>query len=297
MQLGVHLPQNEIGHDRAAILDFVQAAEGIGYDSLIMGEHVLAIDAPAAGLTRPYTMDWVWHEPFVLFAWLAAHTTRVRFMTSVMVLPLRQTALAARQAAEVDFLSGGRLMLGVGTGWNEPEFEAMGSDWASRGARLDEQVALMRELWSKPIVNFEGRYHHVRHMGITPTPRRTIPIWMGGMANVVLDRIGRIGDGWNVLRSQYTGRVSEADADADFHRRLARIHAAARKAGRDPAAIGIGTAIDVVEGPLEQQVAEARRWRELGATFTAIRTTAAGFTSLDQHLDAIRAFHEGASTA
>lgn len=291
MQLGVHLPQNELGLDREAIRRFVQEAEAIGYHYLIMGEHVLGSDAAEQDENRPYTADWVWHEPFVLFAWLSALTQRIQFMPSVMVISQRQGVLVAKQAAELDFLSGGRLMLGVGTGWSTVEYEALGVDFATRGRRIDEQIQLMRALWGERLVDFDGEFHTVRGGGLNPRPTQQIPIWYGGMSNRVLDRIGRLCDGWNVRRTDFL-LMDEAEQEREFRRKLGRIHAAAEGAGRDPSRIQIGVAIDVAGRTAAEQAAEAERWRERGATHAAIRTTHADLDGLDQHLDAIRAFHE-----
>lgn len=303
LQLGAHLPQNEFGADTDALRRFAAGCEDIGYDYLIMGEHVLSHDASTQraafpeggagrGEERPYTPDWVWREPLVLFGYLAAITTRIRFMPSVLVLPLRQTALLAKQAAEVDALSGGRLILGVGVGWSALEFEAMGEEFPTRGRRAEEQIALLRALWSEPLVHFEGRFHRVRGGGLNPRPARPIPIWAGGMSDPVLDRIGRLCDGWSIQRTYYTD-LSPEDADADFAARLGRVHAAARAAGRDPAAIGLGAAIDAAGNPLERQLALARQWEARGATHLALRTTRAGLGGEpDRHLETLRAFHD-----
>ena len=296
MQLGAHLPQNELGAEVQALRDFVQGCEAIGYDYLIMGEHVLSHDAASQAPQtteepRPYTPDWVWHEPMVLFGYLAAITERLKFMPSVMVLPLRQTALIAKQAAEVDVLSGGRLILGIGVGWSALEFEALGQDFHTRGRRTEEQIALMRRLWSEPLVTFEGRFDRLRQGGLNPRPARPIPIWAGGMSDPVLDRIGRLCDGWAIQRTFYT-ELSPEDADSHFAERLERVHTAADGAGRAPASIDLGAAIDVAGNSLDEQVTLARQWEARGATHLALRTTRAGFTELDQHLEAYRAFHD-----
>ena len=296
LQLGAHLPQNEFGADVPALRDFVTGCEAIGYDYLIMGEHVLSHDAASQAPQtreepRPYTPDWVWHEPLVLFGYLAAITERIRFMTSVMVLPMRQTALVAKQAAEVDVLSGGRLILGIGVGWSRLEFEALGEEFTTRGRRTEEQIALLRRLWSEPLVSFEGRFDRVQAGGLNPRPERPIPIWAGGMSDPVLDRIGRLCDGWAIQRTFYT-ELSPEDGDADFAARLEQVHGAARAAGRDPAAIDLGAAIDVAGNTVEQQVTLARQWEARGATHLALRTTRAGLEELDQHLEAYQAFHD-----
>lgn len=291
MRLGVHLPQNELGDDVVAIRDFVQTTEGLGYDYLIMGEHVLVHNPARHGVVdeRPYTPEWVWHEPFTLFAYLAAITTRLVFMPSVLVLPQRQTVLAAKQAAEVAILSGGRLILAVGVGWSAPEFAALGQDFRTRGRRMEEQIEVMRRLWAEPLVRFDGRFERLDEQGLNPRPARPIPIWCGGMDDRVLDRIGRLCDGWSAQRTSFVGRP-EAEQDAAFGERLERVHVAARATGRDPKAIDVGVAIDVMQHSTAELVAEAHRWERRGATHLALRTTHAGLTALPQHVEALRAF-------
>lgn len=297
LKLGVHLPQNEFGANVPELRRFVTSCEAIGYDYLIMGEHVLSHDASSQAPQtreepRPYTPDWVWHEPFVMFGYLAAVTERIRFMPSVMVLPMRQTALVAKQAAEVDVLSGGRLTLGIGVGWSRLEFEAMGEEFTTRGRRAEEQIELMRRLWTEPLVSFEGRFDRIENGGLNPQPERPIPIWAGGMSDPVLDRIGRLCDGWSIQRTFYT-QLSPEDADADFAERLGKIHSAAHARGRDPSTIELGAAIDVAGNTVEEQVTLARQWEARGATHLALRSTRAGLEELDQHLAAYQAFYEG----
>ena len=296
LQLGAHLPQNEFGDDVPALRDYVVGAEAIGYDYMIMGEHILSHDASTQAPQtreepRPYTPDWFWHEPLVLFGYLAAVTERIKFMPSVMVLPIRQTTLVAKQAAEVDVLSGGRLILGIGVGWSGLEFEAMNEDFRTRGRRAEEQIELMRRLWTEPLVEFEGRFHRIAGGGLNPRPAAPIPIWAGGMSEPVLNRIGRICDGWSIQRTFYT-ELSPEDADAHFAERLEAVHSAARSVGRDPSEIDLGAAIDVVGNTVEQQVTLARQWETRGATHLALRTTRAGMEDLDEHLEALRAFHD-----
>ena len=294
MQLGVVLPEREIGTDPVAVRDYAQAAEELGYDFLVTADHVLGADRERyPDLLGPYGHRAAIHEPLVLFGFLAAVTTRLRLITNVLILPQRQTALVAKQAAEIDLLSGGRLILGVGNGWNHVEYEALGEDFRTRGRRLDEQVRLMRRLWTQPLVTFEERFHQVRDAGIHPRPERPIPIWMGGMAQRVLERIGRLGDGWSP-------RLVSDDLDHaldDMQRRRERIEAAAREAGRDPSTLAL--LLRARAGTLDEQVMQARRYREAGATHCSIDTQGdASYDSGDagrspaQHIEAIRAFRE-----
>jgi probable F420-dependent oxidoreductase len=182
MQLGVVFPQTEIGNDPSIIRDYAQTAEGLGYSHILAYDHVLGASVKNRTDWRgPYTSDTPFHEPFVLFGYMASITERVGFTTGVIILPQRQTALVAKQAAQVDLLSGGRLRLGVGIGWNEVEYEALGEEFGNRGRRMEEQVELLRRLWTEPVVDFTGRWHRVPEAGINPLPvQRPIPVWIGG---------------------------------------------------------------------------------------------------------------------
>src|SRR6266567_5729783 len=196
MQVGVTFPQTEIGADPGAIRDYAQAVEGLGYKHLVVFDHVLGADPTNRPGWRGYTQRDMFHEPFVLFGYLAA-LTHLELVPAVIILPQRQTALVAKQAAEVNILTGGKLRLGVGVGWNQVEYEALGQDFHSRGNRIEEQVALLRLLWTQPVVDFEGKWERVPEAGINPLPvQRPIPIWIGGTADVVLRRTAQIGDGW-----------------------------------------------------------------------------------------------------
>ena len=294
MQLGVVLPEREIGSDPAAVRDYAQAAEELGYEFLVTADHVLGADRERyPDLLGPYGHRAAIHEPMVLFGFLAAVTTRLRLVTNVLILPQRQTALVAKQAAQIDLLSGRRLILGVGNGWNHVEYEALGEDFRTRGRRLDEQVRLLRRFWTEPLVTFEERFHQVRDAGIHPRPERPIPIWMGGMAGRVIERIGRLADGWSP-------RLLSDDLDQaldDMQRRRERIEAAAREAGRDPSTLAL--LLRVRAETLDEQLTQARRYREAGATHCSIDTQAdASYDSGEagrspaQHIEAIRAFRE-----
>src|SRR3712207_5049701 len=198
MRLGAIFPQLESGADPVAIRDYAQAVEGMGYDHILIYDHVLGADTASRPNWRgPYTAQSLFHEPFVLYGYFAAVTERVELVTDVIILPQRQTALVAKQAAEIDVLSGGRLRLGVGIGWNEVEYEALGESFRNRGARSEEQIEVLRLLWTQEVVDFQGRWHTITAAGINPLPvRRPIPLWIGGTAEPVLRRIGRLGDGW-----------------------------------------------------------------------------------------------------
>ena len=198
MRIGVVFPQTEIGDDPAVIRDYAQATEELGYTHLLVYDHVLGASIEhRQDWSGPYTDKSMFHEPFVLFGYLGAITSKLEFVMGVLVLPQRQTALVAKQAAEVDVLTGGRLRLGVGVGWNYVEFEALGKDFNNRGKRIEEQIAILRALWTQPVVDFKGEWEQIPEAGLNPLPvQRPIPIWIGGTADVVLKRTARLGDGW-----------------------------------------------------------------------------------------------------
>ena len=205
MKIGVVFPQTEIGADPAAVRDYAQAAEELGYAHLMVYDHVLGADTSRhADWQGSYTSESMFHEPFVLFGYLAGITAKLELVTAVLILGQRQTALVAKQAAEVDLLTGGRLRLGVGVGWNHVEYEALNQGFGDRGRRYAEQITLLREFWTKDVVGFEGKYHKIDHAGINPQPvQRPIPIWMGAGARAnpvpndrVLRRVARLADGW-----------------------------------------------------------------------------------------------------
>lgn len=287
MQLGAILPQTEIGADPGGVRDFVQAAEAMGYEDLAVFDHVLGADASKhANWDRPYRHSDMFHEPFVLFGYLAALTEKIRMTTQILILGQRQTALVAKQTAEVDVLTGGRLRLGVGIGWNHVEYEALGENFQDRGRRSVEQVQLLRALWTQDVVDFKGRYHQVSHAGINPLPvQRPIPIWFGGGHERVLRRIGRMGDGW----------FPQFQPDSAGQERIAQMREYAKAAGRDPMAIGIEGRIRTSEGNPDTWNKAAAAWDEAGATHLSVNTMGAGLKGPDQHIEAIRQFKEAAS--
>src|SRR4029453_17668221 len=198
MNIGVVFPQVEIGQDPAVVRDYAQTVEGLGYTPLLVFDHLPGANPERPGGWKgPYTYRHLFHEPFVLFGYLAAVTERVELVTGILILPQRQTALVAKQAAVVDVLSRGRLRLGIGIGWNFVEYEALGENFKNRGRRSEEQIEVLRALWTKELVTFTGRWHKITDAGINPLPvQRPIPIWLGGGAEQVLRRIARLGDGW-----------------------------------------------------------------------------------------------------
>ncbi len=295
MQIGVVFPQTEIGADPAGVRDFAQAVEGMGFSHLATFDHVLGADpSKRAGFTPLYTHESMFHEPLTLFAFLAGVTGRIGLVTSILVLGQRQTALVAKQAAEVDVLSGGRLRLGVGNGWNPVEYEALGENFHNRGRRMEEQIAVLRALWCDPLVTFEGEFHTIRDAGINPLPvQRPIPLWLGGMAEPVIERVGRLADGWfprfpSMRQRGHPGIMPRhADAPAAI---IARMHAAARAAGRDPSEIGIEGRVYLPGRSAEDWRAEYDEWRALGATHIQAYTMEAGLAGPDDHIALLRRF-------
>ena len=280
MRFGAIFPQTEIGSDPVAIRDWAQAVEDLGYRHILIYDHVLGASVENRPDWRgPYTSDTMFHEPFVLYGYFAAITRQVELVTDVIILPQRQTALVAKQAAEVDVLSGGRLRLGIGTGWNEVEYEALGENFRTRGARSEEQIAVMRALWTEPVVTFAGRWHRITAAGINPLPvQRPIPVWIGGGAEPVLERIGRIGDGW----------FPQRPPDDEMRAAIERLRGYAREAGRAPEAIGIEARLSIAQVPPDRWGAFLEAWRSLGATYLGVNTMGAGLATPQDHIDALR---------
>lgn len=284
MKLGVVFPQSEIGNDPIVIRDYAQAAEQLGYDHVLVFDHVLGAHPDRFEKFRPpYDYRTPFHEPFVLFGYLAAVTTKLELTTGIVILPQRQTALVAKQAAAVDVLSGGRMRLGVGIGWNHVEYEALGENFHNRGRRVEEQIALMRRLWTEELVDFDGRYDNVHHAGICPLPvQRPIPVWMGGGADAVLRRVARIADGW-FPQFQPGPRAAET---------VELLRGYIRDAGRSAGDVGIEGRISMSNTPADAWGAALQGWRDLGATHVSFNTMNAGLASPRDHIDAIRQFRE-----
>src|SRR4051812_24776807 len=279
MQLGVVFPQTEIGNDPGAIRDYAQTAEGLGYHHLLAFDHVLGAHPSRfpGGSGRAYTHETPFHEPFVLFGYLAAATSRLELVTGVLVLPQRQTALVAKQAAEVDLLSAGRLRFGIGIGWNAVEYEALGQDFGTRGKRSAEQIQLLRRLWTEQTVTFDGAFDKVTGAGLAPLPvQRPIPIWIGAASAPGYRRAGRLADGWFPMMEPGP-QLDEA---------LAKVARGAAEAGRDPAVIGMEARVSW-QGDDDDAAARIAAWAEAGATHLSVNTMGAGLTSVDEHLDVL----------
>jgi probable F420-dependent oxidoreductase len=284
MQIGVVFPQTEIGASPTAVRDYVQAAEGLGYAHVLVFDHVLGADARRhVGWNGPYSHNDMFHEPFVLFGYLAAFTRQLELVTGVIILGQRQTVLVAKQAAEVDVLTGGRLRLGVGIGWNHVEYEALGTNFHNRGRRSEEQLAVLRALWTEEVVNFQGRWHQITDAGLNPLPvQRPIPIWLGGRAEPVIQRVGRLADGW----------FPQFPPDKAGEDSLNRMRRYASEAGRDPATIGIEGRISFADGKPDRWAQAAEAWQKLGATHLSVNTMKTGLRSPAEHIKAIRQFKE-----
>lgn len=283
MKLGVVFPHNEIGTDPGAIKAFVQGAEDRGADHLLIYDHVLGADPNRPGGWRgPYDKDVAFHEPFTTLGFVAAVTSTLTLATAVLVLPQRQTALVAKQAAEVAILSEGRLRLGVGTGWNQVEYEALNESFANRGRRQAEQVELLRKLWTDDSLTYEGEWHRVSAASINPRPAQPIPIWFGGSAPALLKRCARLGDGWvPIMAPNDTARAA-----LDTLRRE-------RTAANLPwDGFGIQAQAQLGGGDPERWAKHADRWRDLGCTHIAVATHNAGCTSVDDHLEGMTRYFE-----
>ena len=280
MRIGLVFPQTEIGSDPAVIREYAQVAEGLGYTHLLTYEHVVGVDlAHYPGWRGPYHAGHQFHEPFVLFGYLAAVTERIELVTGVIILPQRQTVLVAKQAAEVDVLSGGRLRLGVGVGWNEAEYVALGMDFRTRGRREEEQIEVLRLLWTQPIVTYEGRWHRLPAVEINPLPvQRPIPIWLGGMSEAARRRAARLADGW----------MPQWRPTAELRAMVEELRGWVAEAGRDPASFGIEGRLTLAQVPTAEWEKDVQAWRDLGATHLCINTMGMGLAGPREHIRLIR---------
>jgi probable F420-dependent oxidoreductase len=272
MKMGVVFPQTEIGSDPAMMAKFATTAESLGYDHLLAYDHVLGANTKSRpDWQGPYTTESMFQEPFVLFGYLAGLTTTIELVTAVIILPQRQTALVAKQAACVDVISGGRLRLGIGLGWNDVEYEALGMDFKNRGVRSEEQIDLLRKLWRDDAISFDGKWHKINDAGLNPLPaKKHIPIWLGGTAPKVIDRVARLADGW------FPFFTRELDSQIEL------LKERAKAAGRDPRDIGIECIIPSTTTPDKLKLLE-----DLGVTHAAVVTMNLGLTSPEAHIDAI----------
>jgi probable F420-dependent oxidoreductase len=282
MNIGVVYPQTDYGSDPAAIRDFAETAEGLGYTHIIAYDHVLGAnpDRPG-GWSGPYTYASTFIEVFVLFSYMAAVTHKIGFTTGILILPQRQTALVAKQAATLDVLSGGRFRLGVGLGWNTVEYTALGQDFHTRGRRIEEQITLLRQLWTQPLVQFSGRWDTIPDAGINPLPvQRPIPIWMGGSDERVLRRAARLADGW----------MPNYRSAADALPALQKLDQFLAENGRGREKFGVEARLPYGQGDLAALQAAVEAWRQAGATHLTINTLGSRFSTPAEHLAALERF-------
>jgi probable F420-dependent oxidoreductase len=276
MQIGVVYPQNELRGDPAAVRLIGRAVEELGFDHLLAYDHVLGAvhEGRARPLTGPYTEHDPFHDPLVMFAYLSGITERIQFATGVMVLPQRQTALVARQAADVDLFSGGRLRLGVGVGWNDVEYEALAQDFRTRGARQEEQIEVLRRLFTEPTVDFSGRFHRIDRAALLPKPSRSIPIWLGGGSEAAYDRAARLADGFIFFGGSIDDTV---DAWSQLRARVEALGRSTDDFGADW--------IVLPHGGTAELVADVEAWRDAGGTHVSLATMGLGMDSAEQHIE------------
>ncbi|MFD6063822.1 LLM class F420-dependent oxidoreductase [Rhodococcus wratislaviensis] len=278
MRIGVVFPQTEIGSSGVDLQNYGQSVEKMGFRHILAYEHVVGADPTVhKGWTGAYDLHSTFHEPMVMFGYLAAVTTTIELVTGVVVLPQRQTALVAKQAAEIDLLSDGRLRLGVGVGWNRVEYEALGEDFTNRGRRAAEQIDVLRRLWTEESFTYEGQYHRITGAGLAPRPlQRPIPVWLGGNSVLALERVGRLADGW----------FPQVVPGPELDKALQTVERAAGAAGRDPSTIGMEGQV-AWNGEVNQVIDGIGEWVAAGASHIAVNTMDVGLGTLDEHLDVL----------
>ncbi len=281
-RVGIVFPQTEIGNDPLKIRDFAQTAEQLGFKEIVAYDHVLGANpASRPGYDRPYSLHSAFHEPFVLFAYLAGQTKTIRLTPSVIILPQRQTALVAKQAAAIDVLSGGRFTLGVGIGWNEVEYEALGVPFKARGKRLDDQIRVLRRLWTEPTLTEDGPFHRITDAGLNPLPiQKPIPIWIGGVSEGAIQRAAKLGNGWFPIGAP--NKAAEV---------LGMMSAAVKNAGRKEEDVPSVANVPIARGGqinLKGLPAEVDAWRKAGAAGVVINVMGAGLKPPDGHIAILR---------
>ena len=290
MKVGVVFPQTEIGSDPIAVRDYAQAAEGLNCSHILAFDHVLGANrASRPDFRGPYDHNSLFHEPFVLYGYLAGLTERIGLTTGIIIVAQRQTVLVAKQAAAVDVLSGGHLRLGIGIGWNDVEFEGLGENFHDRGKRSEEQVEVMRALWTNETIRYQGQWHTITDAGINPLPvQRPIPILFGGMSDNVMRRIAKMGDGW---LPQFEGFGPDGSTpNEEGCRLIAKLHGYIAEAGRQPGDVAIEGRVKLGTRTPEACAGEVAAWAELGATEVTLNTMGAGLDSPAAHMDAIGKF-------
>ena len=276
MKIGVKIPGEDFAGDFTAIRDFAEAAEGLGYAHLIAYDHVLGAEHAnrTPPLMVPYNETTYFHEPFVLFGYLAAFTSTIELATGVIILPERQTALVAKQAAEVALLSNERFRLGVGVGWNYVEYEGLNQDFSTRGARQEEQIAVLRKFWTEPVVDYRGRFHTIDRVGVLPRPRSVIPIWIGGFSEAAYRRAARVADGF------LSSLIGTAGPENDPRGTVEHLRALVHAEGRDPSTFGIDLIVPMAVEPDELGLL-LERWRDSGISHLTLHTYRPGATAAE----------------
>ena len=281
MKIGLVFPQTEFGNDTVALRDYTQTAESLGFTHVLAYDHVLGANPNRpGGWNGPYTYQTAFHEVFVLFSFMAALTTKLEFITGILILPQRETSLVAKQAASLDVLSNGRFRLGIGVGWNKVEMEALGYDFHTRGQRVEEQIDVLKLLFTQELVTFKGEWHDLPDVGLNPLPvQRPIPIWLGGHADVVLQRIARKGDGW--LPGYRTAESAQESLD--------KLEGYLVENGRSLSDIGLEPRLHYQDGP-EAWQNYLQGWQAAGATHLSFNTMGVGFDTPQKHLQAVEEF-------
>ncbi|MCZ6855264.1 MAG: LLM class F420-dependent oxidoreductase [Gammaproteobacteria bacterium] len=281
MEFGAVFPHHEIGTDPGAIKAYAQGVETLGATHLLIYDHVLGADPNRpGGWQGAYDKNVAFHEPFTTFAFIAAVTETLEMITTVLILPQRQTVLVAKQAAEVAVLSNNRFRLGIGTGWNRIEYEALNESFTNRGKRQGEQVELMRKLWSEDVLTYKSDYHTIDGASINPRPSKPIPVWFGGSAPALLERCGRMGDGWIPLMG----------ANDNARKCIDAIRTSRETAGHSWDGFGIQAQAQYSGGNPDRWASHAAKWRDMGATHLAIATHNAGSTDVEGHLNRIEEY-------
>ncbi|MDP6267533.1 MAG: LLM class F420-dependent oxidoreductase [Arenicellales bacterium] len=281
MQISAWFPTRDIGTDPVRVRDWAQAAEELGYDHIEVPDHVFGATA-RDGWSPRYTEQDPFHETFVTLGFLAAATTTIGLASGVLILPQRQTGVVAKQAAQVDILSGGRLRLGVGVGWNHVEYEALNEDWKSRGTRQREQVEVLKKLWCDDLVTYQGRFHQFTEVNITPRPvQRPIPVWFGGSSDAVVKRAAQIGDGWMPIMAP----------DHEAEAKLEQLRNHLSDCGRDTSAFGIEGWLRMDKADPDEWRVAAEGWRKLGADIVMLYPMYR-IPDLDDQIETLRRFKE-----
>jgi probable F420-dependent oxidoreductase len=282
MKYGVVYPQTEFPSDPVAIKDFAQTAEDLGFNHILAYDHVLGANPDReGGWSGPYTYRDPFQEPLTLFSYLAGLTRELAFITGIIILPQRQTALFAKQAATLDILCEGRLRLGVALGWNKVEYTALNEDFHKRGQRFEEQIQVLRELWTKPLVTFKGKWHTIPDAGLNPLPiQQPIPMWFGGHADPVLQRVAKLADGW---LPNYRSPQDAAEALSKLKKYLA-------EEGRKLENLGIEPRLRYEKGDQAEWFRLAQEWADAGATHLTVITMGAGFKTAQEHIQAIQSY-------